>query len=160
MIHHLTLRVCQKFKYDNIKFWQEHGTSEYMPSGEYRISTSTLVIYWAVFNQESDPLDEPMTQRSHDKECTLEKLSLKYARKQQNILKVTENNFNTHWYPREWVDKWWYLCYIHTVEKRSKNECVRAANSTVDLQIPNPILRFIYRQRYKDETLWSLSQIL
>lgn len=66
-----------------------------MLSGEYRISTSTLVIYWAVFNQESDPLDEPMTQRSHDKECTLEKLSLKYARKQQNILKVTENNFNT-----------------------------------------------------------------
>lgn len=67
MIHHLALtRACQKFKYNNIKFWQEHGTSEYMLSGEYKIGTSTLVIYWAVFNQELEPLDEPMTQRSHD----------------------------------------------------------------------------------------------
>ena len=67
MIHHLTLtRACQKLKYNNIKFWQEPGTSEYMLSGEYNIGTSTLVIYWAVFNQELEPLDEPMTQRSHD----------------------------------------------------------------------------------------------
>lgn len=67
MIHHLALtRACQKLKYNNIKFWQEPGTSEYMLSGEYKIGTSTLVIYWAVFNQELEPLDEPMTQRSHD----------------------------------------------------------------------------------------------
>lgn len=66
MIHHLALtRACQKFKYNNIKFQQEHGPSEYMLSGEYKIDTSTLVIYWVVFNQELEPLDEPMTQRAH-----------------------------------------------------------------------------------------------
>ena len=42
MIYHLTLtRACQKLKYNNIKFWQEPGTSEYMLSGEYKIGTST-----------------------------------------------------------------------------------------------------------------------
>lgn len=67
MIHHLALtRACQKFRYNNIWFRQEHGTSESMLSGGYKIGTSTLVIYWVVFNQELEPLDEPMTQRSHD----------------------------------------------------------------------------------------------
>lgn len=37
MIYHFTpTRACQKFKYDNFKFWQEYGTSENMLFWDYK----------------------------------------------------------------------------------------------------------------------------